>query len=70
MAELLKDRYNLEFVQTLCQHLISTSPKAKKLSNTQDIAKLFIQNDWDKLELKQRMSRAGLISLSLIEQDN
>ena len=68
MAELLKDQYNLEFVQLLCEHLIKLSPKAKQLSLHETLNDRFIQQDWDELELKQRMNRAGLISLSLIDQ--
>ncbi|MCJ8314367.1 MAG: DNA alkylation repair protein [Saccharospirillaceae bacterium] len=70
MAELLKDQYNLEFVQLLCKHLIKISSKAKKLSLNKDLVTLFMQQDWQDLELKQRMNRAALISLTLIEQNN
>ena len=70
MAELLKDQYNLEFVQLLCKHLIKLSLKAKKLSQNEELVGLFMQQDWQELELKQRMNRAGLISLTLLDQSD
>ncbi|BCE00860.1 hypothetical protein [Marinicellulosiphila megalodicopiae] len=67
MAELLKDQYNQDFVQLLCQKIATLSPLANK---QKDILTLFMQDDWEQLELKQRMNRAGFVCLSLIPQSD